>query len=76
MKIVFIVNDLLAQRCVKRIREFIEHGYEVEVYGYYRTEFEFPHLDDVKLNIIGEFDNTISYKFLFINKKTLTNYIF
>lgn len=36
MKIIFIVNAIGMQRCIKRIDEFAERGYEVEAYGFDR----------------------------------------
>ena len=36
MKIVFILKTIEQQRCIKRIQAFIDHSYEVEVYGFNR----------------------------------------
>ncbi len=38
MKIVFILKTIEQQRCIKRIQAFIDHGYEVEVYGFNRKK--------------------------------------
>ena len=35
-KIVFILNSIQQQRCLKRIEEFLDNGFEVVVYGYNR----------------------------------------
>lgn len=35
-KIVFVLNAITITRCQKRVQEFIDHGYEVEVYGFER----------------------------------------
>lgn len=37
-KIVFILNSIQQQRCIKRIEEFISKGYEIEAYGFNRSE--------------------------------------
>ena len=37
-KIVFIINSIQQQRCLKRIEKFIDNGYEVEAYGFSRSE--------------------------------------
>lgn len=37
-KIVFILNSIQQQRCIKRIEEFIDNGYEVDVYGFRRNK--------------------------------------
>lgn len=37
-KIVFILKTIEQQRCIKRIQAFIDHGYEVEVYGFNRKK--------------------------------------
>lgn len=38
MKVVFILKTIEQQRCIKRIQAFIDHGYEVEVYGFNRKK--------------------------------------
>lgn len=61
-KVVFVLNSIQQQRCIKRIEEFIENGYEVKVYGFDRdnggvitrpTNFE--------INIIGNISNNDSF---------------
>lgn len=59
-KIVFIVNSLQNQRCIKRINEFIRNGADVEVYAYTRqaedyTKVEFP------ITILGVIESQGSY---------------
>lgn len=34
MQIVFILNNITITRCLKRVSEFVDKGYEVEVYGF------------------------------------------
>lgn len=36
-KIVFIINSAKQARCIKRVEEFIEKGYQVEAYGFDRN---------------------------------------
>lgn len=62
MKIVFIINSISAQRCIKRVEEFINHGYDVDVYGFNRhmkTHLQPKHFS---LEIIGEFCNTLPFQ--------------
>ena len=60
MKIVFILKTIEQQRCIKRIQAFIDHGYEVEVYGFNRKqtvhqEYGFP------INSLGVIEDGTSY---------------
>lgn len=65
-KIVFIVRTMVP-RVDKRIKEFIENGYDVEVYGF---EFENVRIDNSKITsyyynvlaTIPNFPNQLSYK--------------
>lgn len=61
MKIVFIVNALHMQRCVKRIDEFAERGYEVEAYGFDRGVEVKKHPQSCSIEVIGKIDSSISY---------------
>lgn len=59
-KIVFIVNSLQNQRCIKRIKEFIASGAEVEVFAYTRqaenyANYSFP------LKVLGVIEGQGSY---------------
>ena len=70
-KIVFIINSIQQQRCLKRIEEFIAHGYEVEAYGFNRAK-EIPTLPEhFRINVVGQFSNSMSYpkRLLFMYKK-------
>lgn len=60
-KIIFIVNSLGQQRCIKRMEEFIENGYGIEAYGFVRkgTAVNIP--EQLQVNVIGEFDNSLNY---------------
>lgn len=60
-KFVFIVNSIQQQRCIKRIEEFIDNGYEVDVYGFSRSKIIPTQPSKFSFNIIGEFENTLSY---------------
>lgn len=60
-KIVFFINSIQQQRCLKRIKEFLENGYEVDVYGFSRSA-SLPTLPvDFEIKVIGYFDNHMSY---------------
>lgn len=53
-KIVFILNRIPNQRCIKRIDEFIEHGYEVDAYTFVRQGVDYNLPKNFELKIIGE----------------------
>ncbi len=60
-KIIFILNSIHQQRCIKRIEDFIERGYEVEAYGFKRMSHA-PNLPPhITVKVIGEFDNSLPY---------------
>ena len=61
MKIVFIINSISAQRCIKRIEEFIAHGYEVEAYGFSRKMVMWGLPKHFSIEVVGEFDNLLPY---------------
>lgn len=60
-KVIFILNSIQAQRCIKRIEEFIDNGYSVEVYGFKRNIVQHTISDKFKINIIGEINNSSPY---------------
>ena len=53
-KIVFILNRIPNQRCIKRIDEFIDHGYEVDAYTFVRQGVDYTLPKNFNLKIIGE----------------------
>lgn len=59
-KIVFVINTIRQARCVRRVEEFIEHGYQVDVYGFDR-EGDKRALPNIPLNVIGTFQNGPNY---------------
>lgn len=60
-KIIFIINSVQQQRCIKRIEEFIANDYEVEAYGFSRADIIPTLPDNFHIEIIGQFDNNTSY---------------
>lgn len=60
-KIVFIVNALHMQRCVKRIDEFADRGYEVEAYGFDRGVEVKKKPASCEITVIGSIDSSTSY---------------
>ena len=61
MKIVFIINSISAQRCIKRVEEFIANGYEVDVYGFSRKMAVPLEPKNFRLNVIGTFENAMPF---------------
>jgi len=60
-KVVFIINSLQQQRCIKRVNEFISNGYQVDVYGINRNpNGEIPPMD-FKFQVIASYDESLSY---------------
>ena len=62
MKIVFVLNNITLTRCIKRVSEFIENGYEVEVYGFKKEEEEgYATPSNFSISVIGVFSQKQSY---------------
>lgn len=60
-KVVFIINSLQQQRCIKRVNEFIANGYQVDVFGINRNpKGEVPKLD-FEFQVIASYDESLSY---------------
>ena len=60
MKIIFFVNIMRQARCIRRIEDFINNGYDVEVYGFDR-EGDNRNLPSFNHTIIGEISSKTSY---------------
>lgn len=60
-KIVFIINTIPNQRCIKRITEFIENGYEIDAYSFIRKELSYKQPDNFTIKILDEFKNNGGY---------------
>lgn len=52
-KIVFILNSVQQQRCLKRIEEFIRNGYVVEAYGFNRSDTVPTNPEGFDIKVIG-----------------------
>ena len=62
-RIVFILNSIQHQRCVKGIQEFICRGYEVEIYGFSRGNEDFnKSLSEMRPIVLAQFDNSTSFR--------------
>ena len=59
-KIVFIINSVQQQRCIKRIKQFIDCGYDVDVYGFSRNKNITTH-PAFDIQIVGSFSNHSTY---------------
>ncbi len=61
-KIVFVLNNITITRCIKRVGEFIDNGYEVEVYGFKKEEEEgYASPTNFSITTIGVFSQKQSY---------------
>ena len=74
-KIVFITNILRQPRCIRRINDFINRGYEVKVYGFDRIGDNRP-LPSFKYECIGHNSTDDSYPKRMLNiKKSIAEVI-
>lgn len=67
-KVIFILSSISQPRCLKRIRGFINNGYEVEIYGFDRGVYNVnASIDGKKVNVLGFAPSGSDYikKFLF-----------
>ena len=61
-KIVFILNGIYKSRCLKRIEEFINNGYIVDVYGF-SWDTDIPNVSDkFEVKVIGH--QSVSYNYI------------
>lgn len=61
-KIVFVLNNITLTRCIKRVSEFIENGYDVDVYGFEKQGEEgYAVPSDFNISVIGVFSRKQSY---------------
>lgn len=62
MKIVFILNNITLTRCLKRVSEFIDNGFEVDVYGFEKQGEEgYASPSNFNISILGVFSRKQSY---------------
>ena len=62
MKVVFILNNITITRCLKRVGEFIDKGYEVEVYGFKKQgEDGYAVPENFKITVLGTFSQEQPY---------------
>ena len=61
-KVVFILSYSNNQNAIKRMEEFLDHGIEVEGYGFKRHEYSNIQAERVNVNIIGTYDNSMGYR--------------
>lgn len=62
MKIVFILNNITITRCLKRVNEFIDKGYEVEVYGFKKEDEEgYAVPNGFSITVLGSFSQEQPY---------------
>ena len=61
-KIVFVLNNITLTRCIKRVSEFIENGYDVDVYGFEQQIGEsYATPPNFNITVIGKYSRTESY---------------
>lgn len=59
-KIIFIINSAQNQRCIKRVNEFVNQGYEVKAYAFTRGEM-MRNDPNFELEILGHFTIESTY---------------
>lgn len=73
MKIVFVMNSISITRCQKRVQEFIDHGYEVKVYGFERGGESYAQPINYSIEKIGYHPVSMNYfKRLLVIAKALS----
>lgn len=60
-KVVFILNAITITRCQKRVQEFIDKGYEVDVYGFERGGETYAKPEKYHIETIGYHTVSMSY---------------
>lgn len=62
MKIVFFVGILSQPRCIKRVTSFVEQGYDCEVYGYNRGNYDVnKYPESIKVHVLSELKDGKEY---------------
>ena len=59
--IIFILNSIQQQRCIKRINEFIDNGYPIRVYGFSRLDIVPNKPDRFNVEVLAHLTNGSSY---------------
>lgn len=62
-KIIFIINSVQNQRCIKRINDFIDHGYFIIAYGYKRNTTIHTKPEKFEIEILDSIPNKKFYFF-------------
>lgn len=71
-RIVFVLNSVTITRCQKRVQEFIDNGYEVDVYGFTRGDQVYSSPAGFSIIPIGNHPISMGYfKRLFVIAKSL-----
>lgn len=60
-KIVFIINCISQGRCLKRVQEFIDNGYEVVVYGFERSRISLYNTQGIDCKVLGCITEEMSF---------------
>lgn len=60
-KIVFFINAVTLTRCIKRIEEFVDKGYEVEAYGFERGGEAYVKPSKFEIKVIGSHNISQNY---------------
>lgn len=60
-KIVFVFNSSNDTRCMRRVEEFVDNGYEVDVYGFDRGDNVKASSPNFEVQIIGKHDISMNY---------------
>ncbi|MFW5700710.1 MAG: glycosyltransferase [Cyclobacteriaceae bacterium] len=75
--IVFILSSISQPRCLKRIRSFINAGYEVEIYGFDRGVYNInAKIDGKKIEVLGFAPSGYNYFKKFIHTKKQLKIVF
>lgn len=60
-QIIFIINCITQRRCLKRVQEFMDNGYEVSVYGFERKDEKLYNGNAIQYELLGCISNEMSF---------------
>ena len=61
-RIIFILGSISQPRVIKRIKSFVDNGFEVKVYGFNRNKYNVnAKIEGVNINIVGELKDGEGY---------------
>jgi glycosyltransferase involved in cell wall biosynthesis len=61
-RIIFVLGSISQPRCIKRIKSFLSHGFDIEIFGFDRGKYnQNAVIDGKKINIVGNKEDGKKY---------------